>query len=151
MDPHVLNQEMKNKRVRTSRPSWRWSTPHTMMSDRIVTMDKSAVSFHTPQIKQQSKQWLGKGTPGPIKAKVHATGIKHMVLAFFDNKGLIYTNYVPQGNTVYAKYITEALGEFLEIFKQKRLEMAARDWCSHWDNAPIYHWHGAGLDGGQAF
>jgi hypothetical protein len=43
------------------------------MLDNIVTMDESAVSFHMPETKQQSKQWLVKGTPGPIKAKVHAT------------------------------------------------------------------------------
>ncbi len=43
-----------------------------------------------------------------------------MILALFDNKGLIYTNYGPQGNTMNAKYIIEALDKFLEIFKQKR-------------------------------
>jgi hypothetical protein len=39
-----------------------------------------------PQTKQQSKQWLVKGEPGPIKAKVHASRSKQMVLAFFDLK-----------------------------------------------------------------
>jgi hypothetical protein len=34
------------------------------MLDRIVTMDKPAVSFYTPLIKQHSKQWLGKVMPG---------------------------------------------------------------------------------------
>jgi hypothetical protein len=51
-------------------------------------MDESAVSLYTPETKRQSKQWLVKGTPGPIKAKVHATRKKQMVLAFFDAKGL---------------------------------------------------------------
>ncbi len=32
---------------------------------------------------------------GPIKAKVHATRTKQIVLAFFDNESLIYTNYIP--------------------------------------------------------
>ncbi len=63
-------------------------------------MDESTVSFHTPQTKQQSKQWLVKGAPGPIKAKVHASRSKQMVLCFFDSKGLIYTNYVPKGSMV---------------------------------------------------
>jgi hypothetical protein len=97
------------------------------MLDRIVTMDKSGVLFHTPQTKQQSKQWLEKGTPGPIKAQVHASRTKQMVLAFFDSKGLIYTNYMPRGNTVNAKYIVDTLGKSLKVFKQKRLEMAAGD------------------------
>jgi hypothetical protein len=44
---------------------------HSMvMLDQIVTMDESAMFFHMQQTKQQSKQLLGKGMPGPIKAKV---------------------------------------------------------------------------------
>jgi histone-lysine N-methyltransferase SETMAR len=110
----------------------------TAMLDQIVTMDESAVSFHTTQTKQQSKQWLVKGEPGPIKAKVHASRSKQMVLVFFDLKGLIYMNYVPKGTTVNANYIVEALGKFLKVFRQKRPEIAAGDWWFHWDNAPVH-------------
>ncbi len=45
----------------------------------IVTMDKSAMSFLTPETKQQYRQWLPKGQPGPVKAKVHVTRTKRMV------------------------------------------------------------------------
>jgi hypothetical protein len=48
-----------------------------------------------------------------------------MFLAFFQNKGLIYTNYVPRENTMIVKYVAEALGKFLKIIKQKRSEMVA--------------------------
>ena len=34
-------------------------------------MNKFAVSFHTPETKQQSKQWLKKGLAGPVRAKIH--------------------------------------------------------------------------------
>jgi hypothetical protein len=47
-----------------------------------------------------------------------------MVLAFFDSKGLIHTNYMPRGIMVDATY---ALGKFTKIFRKKRPEMAARD------------------------
>ncbi len=79
------------------------------MLDNIVTMNESAVSFHTPETKQQSKQWLVKGMPGLIKAIFHATRKNQMALAFFDAKGLIYTNFVSRGKTVNAAYIIEAL------------------------------------------
>jgi hypothetical protein len=49
------------------------------MLDNIVTMDESAVFFHMPETKQQSKQWLVKETPGSIKAKVHTIRKKQMV------------------------------------------------------------------------
>ena len=45
----------------------------------IVTMDKSAVSFHTPETKNQSKQWLPKGAVGPLKVRVQASRKKQMV------------------------------------------------------------------------
>ncbi len=96
------------------------------------------MSFHTPQTKQQSKQWLVKGQRGPIKAKIHGSRTKQMVLAFFDSKGLIYMNHMPRGTTVNAKYIGEALGKFLKVFKHKRPEMVAGDWWFHWDNAPVH-------------
>ncbi len=69
---------------------------------------------------KEGRVWL-------IKAKVHATRAKQMVLAFFDSKGPIYTNYMPRGTTVNAKYIMEALGNFTKIFKKKRPIMAAGD------------------------
>ena len=53
--------------------------------DNIVTMNESAVSFHTPETEQQ--QWLKKGTPGPIEAKVHASRIKQMVLRLPQQQG----------------------------------------------------------------
>jgi hypothetical protein len=54
-----------------------------------------------------------------------------MVLAFFDNEGLIYTNYIPKGQTVNANYVVEALSKFLATFKKKRLNMAAGEWFFH--------------------
>jgi histone-lysine N-methyltransferase SETMAR len=52
-----------------------------------------------------------------------------MVLAFFGSKGLIYTNYVPRGTMVNAKYIVEALGNFVKIFK-KRPIIAVVEWSA---------------------
>jgi hypothetical protein len=91
--PKLLTNKMKMERVLTSEVFLAMIRRHSKaMLDSIVMMDELAVSFHTPETKQQSKQWLKKGEPGLIKAKVHATRAKQMVLAFLDSKGLIYTN-----------------------------------------------------------
>ncbi len=105
--------------------------------DRIITMDESSVSMHTPETKQQSKPWLKKGTPGPVKARVHASRTKTMVLAFFDSQGMVYTNYVPRGSTVNTKYIIRALGTFLKNLRKMRPETAKGEFL-HWDNAPVH-------------
>lgn len=96
------------------------------------------VCFHTPETKKQSKRWIPKGQPGPIKAKVQASRTKQMVLAFFNSKGLIYTNIVPRGATGNAAYITKALDTFMKHINKKRPEMAKQQWFFHWDNAPVH-------------
>ncbi len=78
------------------------------MLDNIVTMDVSAILFHTPEAKGQSKQWLPKGQPGPVKAKLHGTRTKQMVLAFFYSMGLIYIGPMPMGTIVNASCIVAA-------------------------------------------
>jgi hypothetical protein len=150
--PKLLNQEIKKERVRICEAIMLLLRCHSMaMLDRIFIMDESAVSFHIPQTKQQSKQWLVKGEPGSIKAKVHVSRTKQMVLAFFDSKGLIYMNFMPRGTTVNTNYIVESLGKFLEGIQAE--EAGDGGWglvvplgqcaCSH-------RRHSEGLDGGQA-
>jgi hypothetical protein len=108
------------------------------MLDSIVTMDETMVSFHTPETKKQSKQWIAKGKPGPIKARVQASRTKQMILAFFDNKGLVYSHIVARGVPINANYIVKVLGLFMKQLKKKRPAMVAQQWWFHWDKAPVH-------------
>ncbi len=101
-------------------------------------MDETLVSYHTPETKNQSKQWVQKGKPGPLKAKMQESRTKQMVLVFFDAKGVIYSNIVPKGTKVNADYIVMALRMFKRRFRQKRPELAEQEWFFHWDNAPVH-------------
>jgi Transposase (partial DDE domain) len=94
---------------------------------KIITMDKLAISLHTPENKNQSKQWLKKGTPGPVMPKAQAWWSKQMVLAFFDKKGMKNTHYAPRGKTVNTNYIIKALCTFLKVLKEKMPELCAGD------------------------
>ncbi len=102
--------------------------------NNIVTMDECAISFHTPETKRVSKQWVKKGQPGPRKAKVHGTRTKKMMIVFFYAKGVIYTNYLNKVKTVNVKYIKKALASF----KAKRPIMSSKDWFLHQDNALVH-------------
>jgi histone-lysine N-methyltransferase SETMAR len=137
--PKLLDEDQKLERVRTCTEFVAAVQRRSMaMLDCIVTMDETMVSYHTPETKKQSKQWIKKGQPGPIKARVHASRTKQMLLAFFDSKGLIYTNIVPRGSMVNATYIVKALGTFMQHLKKKRPAMVSQEWFFHWDNAPVH-------------
>ncbi len=43
-----------------------------------------------------------------------------MLLAFFDSKGLVYSQIIPRGSTVNAPYIVKVLDVFLRHLRKKR-------------------------------
>jgi hypothetical protein len=67
------------------------------MLDSVVNMDKTMACYHTPKTKKkkQSKQWISRDQQDPLKAWVHSSQTKHMVVAFFYSLGLIYIHFVP--------------------------------------------------------
>jgi hypothetical protein len=103
--PKLLSQDQKDQRVENCSEFIAAVHRHFAMLDNIVTMDETMVSYHTPETKKQSKQWISKGKPGPIKAKVQASRTKQMILAFFDNKGLFYSHIVARGIPINANYV----------------------------------------------
>jgi hypothetical protein len=137
--PKLLNDEQKQQRVEVCLEFVKAVHRHSLaMLDSIVTMDETMVCYHTPQSKKQSQQWIEKGQPGPIKAKVQASQSKQMLLTFFNSKGLIYKHIIPGGSTVNTAYIVKVLDIFMRHFKKKRPVMAEQPWFFHWDNAPVH-------------
>ena len=137
--PKLLSDEQKRVRIQCSRAFVdRYEREGDAFLDKIITMDESAVAYHTPETKEQSKQWVKRGSPGPIKCKSQESRVKQMVLAFHDREGLIYTNMVPRGSTVNAVYIVGALKKFLKRMRQKRSEKMKDGIILHWDNAPVH-------------
>ncbi|QQP38905.1 Putative transposase, partial [Caligus rogercresseyi] len=61
-----------------------------------------------------------------------------MVISFFDNCGVIFQHYLPVRTSVTAAVFKNVMNMFLKKFKEKRPEMANRDWYFHFDNAPCH-------------
>jgi hypothetical protein len=66
-------------------------------------------------------------TADPVQAAVLVTES----LAFFDNMGMVFTNYVPNAKTVNANGTIKALRKFEKDFKEKEPEMCAGEWSFH--------------------
>jgi hypothetical protein len=62
---------------------------------------------------------------------------KKMVVPFFDQQGVIFTNCVLLAITVYAAYIVLCI--FMKRLKQKRVvAVAAGQWFLRWNNSPVH-------------
>ncbi len=137
--PKLLSEDQKLERVRVSR-NFVADVHHFSKAwlRKIVTVDETMVSLHTPETKKQSKRWVPKGQPGPVKARIHASRTKFMVMAFFDAAGLIYSHLVPQGQSVNAAYIVKVLRVFMKKLRLKRPQMVEQGFFFYWDNAPVH-------------
>jgi len=136
--PKLLDAAQKEERFRVCNRFLAAIRRNEVLLTRIVTMDETMVSFHTPETKRQSKQWIPKGQPGPIKARVHASRKKKMVLVFFDAAGVLYTHIAKRGTAINGKYIVEVLGAFMKQLTKKRPDWEEGSWMLHWDNAPVH-------------
>ena len=103
------------------------------MLDQNITMDKLAASMHSAYSRNKAavQAVAKKGTPGPVKAKVHATRTKTMMLVFFNSQRMVYTNYVPKGDSVNGNFISGALRTFLKHLKKKMPETVEEEWFLH--------------------
>ncbi len=133
--PKLLTDEQRAERVRCGNLFMEAVEQNVGFLDKVVTMDETNISFFTPESKEQSKRWVKKGSPAPIKAKVQESRKKQAMCAFFDAEGMIYAHFVPLGQTVTAAYLVESvLPVFLKQLRRKRPSKVDNGWIFHWDN-----------------
>ena len=77
--------------------------------DRIVTGDETWVYQYDPETKKQSKEWLPRGSSGPIKFKSERSVKKVMATVFWDSKGVVLIDFLEGKKTVKGAYYVEVL------------------------------------------
>ena len=94
----------------------------------------------TAMTKRQSSQWKYAGSPKHKKARQSKSTQQLLMILFFDNTGMIYTHWVPTGQTVNKEYYVEVLREFSKRFRRKRPALfKSGQWHFHQDNAPVHN------------
>ena len=63
----------------------------------LVTVDETWFHYYEPENKAQSRQWVGPGSPKPKKFKTQPSAGKVMAIVFWDAKGVIMLDLLPQG------------------------------------------------------
>jgi histone-lysine N-methyltransferase SETMAR len=72
----------------------KWDANPDEFLQRIVTGDETWLYQYDPEDKQQSKQWLPRGSSGPIKGKAERSVAKIMATIFGDSEGVLLIDYL---------------------------------------------------------
>jgi hypothetical protein len=102
--------------------------------NRTVTGDETWVSHVTPESKQQSIEW--RHTSSPIKKKFKQTisTRKIMCTVFWDSKGFLLVEFLPQGSTIHASVYCDTLKKLRREIQNKRRGMLSRSVVMLHDN-----------------
>ncbi len=104
--------------------------------DNVITVDETWIYVYNPETKQQSTQWVPKGSPPPKKTRANKTTTKAMIITFFDKYGMLYTHAVPNKQKVNAEYYISALKQVIwSHIQRKRPTFTKGRWKLHQDNA----------------
>jgi len=109
-----------------------------MNSTITATADESWVYKYDPETLRQSKQWIEEGGEHPTKAWMSRSQIKTMLISFFDIRGIVHKEFVPQGQTVTGVFYVEVLKRLCHRMSRVRPELAKNGWVLHHDNAPVH-------------
>lgn len=118
--PHLLNEEQKQERVRVCRQLLNDYGSDPLFLDKIVTGDESWFLSHMPETKQQSTQWRAPGEHPPVKAKTAPSGKKRMATVFWDRRGILMIDWLPEGQTINSAYYIDQLKRLREKIKEQR-------------------------------
>jgi len=137
--PRILTEDHKEQRVEACRQMKNQIELDPNFLSKIITGDESWCYGYDPETKQQSSQWKTPQSPRPKKARQVKSNIKTMLICFFDIRGVVHTEFVPQGHTVNQELYLGVLRRLRNSIRQKRPELwQSGDWFFHHDNAPAH-------------
>lgn len=87
---------------------------------QVVTGDESWFHYYEPESKRQSQQWIKRGEMPPVKAKTTQSAGKRMATVFWDSKGILLLEWLPEGETVNSSYYIKILTKLKEEIKSQR-------------------------------
>ncbi|UYV71879.1 CLCN3 [Cordylochernes scorpioides] len=106
---------------------------------RVITGDEAGVYGYDVETKAKSSQWKLPHEPRPKKARQVRSNVKVLLTVFFDCRGVVHHEFLPQGRTVNKEYYLQVMRNLREAIHQKRPDLwKNKNWLLHHDNAPAH-------------
>lgn len=140
MVPKCLTIEQKERRRMISSDILGNIERDPTFLQNVITCDESWFFTYDPETKRQSMHWKSPDSPRQKKARMSKSKFKAMMIVFFDVKGIVHIEWVPEGQTVNQHYYISVLTTLRERVRRKRNDLwKKKTWILHQDNAPAHN------------
>ncbi|UYV72599.1 HELQ, partial [Cordylochernes scorpioides] len=137
--PKLLNCDQKQHRMNIANEMLDFVRDDPNLLQRVITGDEAWVYGYDVETKAQSSQWKLPHEPRPKKARQVRSNVKVLLTVFFDCRGVVHHEFLPQGRTVNKEYYLQVMRNFREAIRQKRPDLwKNKNWLLHHNNAPAH-------------
>lgn len=137
--PHSLSKEQKDMRVSHCKDMKSAKEKDPVFMSSIVTGDETWCFQYEPLTKRQSAIWKSPDEPKEKKVRMQKSRIKTMLTVFFDSKGIIHKEFIPEGQTVNAQCYLGVLKRLWgRIYRVRPEYKEVGSWFLLHDNAPSH-------------
>ncbi|UYV68774.1 hypothetical protein LAZ67_6000819 [Cordylochernes scorpioides] len=135
----MLNCDQKQHRMNIANEMLDSVRDDPNLLQRVITGDEAWVYGYDVETKAQSSQWKLPHEPRPKKARQARSNVKVLLTGFFDCRGVVHHEFLPQGRTVNKEYYLQVMRNLREAIRQKRPDLwKNKNWLLHHDNAPAH-------------
>ncbi|UYV66906.1 hypothetical protein LAZ67_4003283 [Cordylochernes scorpioides] len=137
--PKLLNCDQKQHRMNIANEMLDSVRDDPNLLQRVITGDEAWVYGYDVETKAQSSQWKLPHEPRPKKTRQVRSNVKVLLTVFFDYRGVVHHEFLPQGRTVNKEYYLQVMRNLREAIRQKRPDLwKNKNWLLHHDNAPAH-------------
>ena len=109
MVPRLLNDGQKERRMQVCQNIIERLQTEPDLLRRVITGDETRSFEYDPETKRQRCQWKSPTSPRPSKARQSKSKVKVMLITFFDVRGIVHSEILPQGQTINQQVYKEIL------------------------------------------
>ncbi|UYV78510.1 hypothetical protein LAZ67_16001822 [Cordylochernes scorpioides] len=118
--PKLLNCDQKQHRMNIANEMLDSVRDDPNLLQKVITGDEAWVYGYDVETKAQSSQWKLPHEPRPKKARQVRSNVKVLLKVFFDCRGVVHHEFLPQGRTVNKEYYLQVMRNLREAIRQKR-------------------------------
>ncbi|UYV84244.1 hypothetical protein LAZ67_X001650 [Cordylochernes scorpioides] len=134
--PKLLNCDQKQHRMNIANEMLDSVRDDPNLLQRVITGDEAWVYGYDVETKAQLSQWKLPARTKTEKAGQVRSNVKVLLTVFFDCRGVVHHEFLPQGRTVNKEYYLQVLRNLREAIRQKRSDLwKDKNWLLHHDNA----------------
>jgi len=120
--PHLFSDDQRHERLQYAKGIIKTARRNKHFLNSIVAEDETWCFRYDPTTKGQSGEWKSPASPKGKKVRLQKSKVP---VCFYDSKGIIHNEFVPEGQTVTGSFYLSVLERLWKRIRRGRPEYSA--------------------------